>query len=131
MRNRFWEGKSISGKKLMKPRKDRKKHEKPIDQITFDGCNITETVRFILRYVYDLDACCVCLTDNLGNQETIGLGDFLDEKQKSEKIPKEAKRISIEPADIMRHYPVSVISGQTVEAFHDTHFYVKIEGMAV
>ena len=131
MRNRFWEGKSISGKKLMKPRKDRKKREKPIDQITFDGCNIIETVRFILRYVYDLDACCVCLTDNLGNQETIGFGDFLNEKQKSEKIPKEAKCISIEPADIMRHYPVSVISGQTVEAFHDTHFYVKIEGMAV
>ena len=91
MRNRFWEGKSISGKKLMKPRKDRKKREKPIDQITFDGCNIIETVRFILRYVYDLDACCVCLTDNLGNQETIGLGDFLNEKQKSEKNPKRGK----------------------------------------
>lgn len=131
MRNRFWEGKSVSGKKQMKPRKDSKRYAKPIDRITFDGRNIIETVRFIFRYVYGLDACCVCLTDNLGNQTTIGLGDFLDEKQRSEKIPKEAACISIEPADIMRHYPVSVVSGQTVEAFHDTHFYVRIEGVPV
>lgn len=127
MRNRFWEGKSISGKKQMKPRKDSKKYEKPIDQIIFDGCNIIETVRFILKYTSGLDACCVCITDNLGQRETIGMADFLDEKQNFE----EAKCISIEPADIMRHYPVSVECGQIIEAFHGTHFYVKVEGVSV